>query len=75
MKKISGYLLSMFLVFVALAVANISVLAFISLKAKGIKDVLSAQEISAKISLSDGEYILPEETKALLDKYSSFAMI
>ncbi|MBP5297732.1 MAG: hypothetical protein J6Z09_01110, partial [Lachnospiraceae bacterium] len=75
MKKISGYLLSMFLVFVALAVANISVLAFISLKAKGIKDILSAKEISARISLSDGEYNLPEETKALLDNYSSFAMI
>ena len=75
MKKISGYILSMLLVLVALVMANILVLGFIVLKPWGTKDALSAENISGGVTYENGTYYINPEVASKLDEHSSFAMI
>ena len=75
MNKISGYILSMLLVLVALVMANILVLGFIVLKPWGTKDALSAENISGGVIYENGTYSINPEVASKLDEHSSFAMI
>ncbi len=75
MKKFSGYLLSMLLVLIALAIADMGILAFISVKTRGTNTILRPEAVSAAVTDSDDSYTIDESMEAKLDKYSAFAMI
>ena len=75
MKKFSGYLLSMLLVLIALAIADMAVFTFISIKTRGTNTILKAEAVSAAVTDTDGSFTIDENMEAKLDKYSAFAMI
>ncbi|MBR4994301.1 MAG: HAMP domain-containing histidine kinase [Lachnospiraceae bacterium] len=75
MKKFSGYLLSMLLVLIALAIADMAVFTFISIKTRGTNTILKVEAVSAAVTDTDSSFTIDENMEAKLDKYSAFAMI
>jgi len=75
MKKLSGYLLSMLLVLIALVIADMAVFTYISIKTRGTNTILRPEAVSASVTYSGGSYTIDENMEAKLDKYSAFAMI
>lgn len=75
MKKLPGYFLSVILVLFSLIIIDALVVGFVNYKTKGTEYLLSIKNISDRIEVKNGEYIVSTDTYVMLDQAQAFAMI
>ena len=75
MKKITGYIFAMLMVFFALIVIDLGVFCYLSLSTDTHDRAGSVEKVSEKIVYSNGEYIADPSISDSFGKHFSFAMI
>ena len=75
MKRITGYFLSMIMVFILLLFGDFVIFSVVCFNTDAIKHYISVEKLSERISCVEGEYSADPSAYELLDAHDSFAMI